>query len=310
MNSPVICQSVQLQMADFSAGRLTPVEATVFLQHCADCACCRSEWENFQDTLLLLSGLCQPLPCEDLSDEMWDVCAADWMMHVEMRRSKVPLWGAFRGWTAQQPRWSLVAVSGAVMVFGSIWMLSPANAPSDDNFVASEIPSDGGPLHIFGAQNNAGQGMEFFPYSNSHRVGFATSPLMSSLDHHNYMSAEPFGEPINGGLVSSSSQPIFNQNFPAQAAPIAPQNQPPISSPIPPQIQNQPLISQPMMPSDGVLPTQPAAQPTDMQTIAPDNSAMADSASSEIVSPAATPVSTPNAAIPTATPTLEIPVSH
>ncbi len=233
MNCPVICQSVQSQMADFSSGQLSPVEANAFEQHCAVCAGCQSEWETFQDTLLLLSGLCQPLPCEDSSDEMWDVCASDWMMRVEMHRTKMPLWGAIRGWAKQQPRWGWVAISGAVTIFVGVWMLSSSNAPADAVNLAvapTEVPADGGPLRVFGSAPNsvAQSGWGILPYSSrANRVEFTVPPAMASdaVDYHAAMSFGPFVDHVGSGLVSSSAQPMINQTPPAQpvvAPPVVP----------------------------------------------------------------------------------------
>ncbi len=279
MNSPVICQSVQSQMADFSAGQLAPVEANAFEEHCAKCAICQREWETFQGTLLLLSELCQPFPCEDASEEMWGVCSADWMMRVEMHRTKMPLWGAIRGWAMQQPRWGWVAISGAVTVFVGVWLMSPSNAPSEAvNFAAvtSEIPADGGPLRIFDQSPTVvtQSGLGIFPSSsNARRVEFSVPSAMASsaVDYHTQSSFAPFVDHVGSGLVSSSSPLVVKQ----------PANQVP-ASPIPAPSMEQPLNSQSL--------------PTKQSTMSPPVSAL--------LSP------TPTSAMPVATPTFEASVSE
>ena len=265
MNCPVICQSVQSQMADFSAGQLSIVEANAFEQHCAACAICQSEWETFQDTLLLLSGLCQPLPCEDSSDEMWDVCAEDWMIRVEMHRTKAPLWGAIRGWAKQQPRWGWVAISGAVTVFIGVWMLSPSHAPADAvSFAAAstEVPADGGPLRVFGPSQKAvtQSGWGILPQSsNARRVEFTVPPAMASsaVDYHAAMSFDPFVDHVGSGLVSSSAQPLTNQSAVPQPLPTQSFVAPPVVNSVE-QPAVAPLTDAPTSPASTV----PVATPT------------------------------------------------
>src|SRR5262249_44129623 len=129
-------------------------------------------------TMQMLSCMCQPLPSEESSDEMWGTCATDWMNRVEMRRSKVPLLGAMRCWSAQRPRWGWVAASGAFVVVGSAWMLGPTVAPSDsaDLFaLPSDLPDTGGPVRFLGEPR--GGFSNLFPYSTeTHRREFTAPP--------------------------------------------------------------------------------------------------------------------------------------
>lgn len=274
MNCPVICQSMQSQMADFSAGQMSLVEANAFEKHCDECAICRHEWETFQGTLLLLSGLCQPLPCEDASHEMWDACAADWMMRVEMRRSKVPLWGAIRGWAIQQPRWGWVALSGAVMVFGSVWMLSPANTPSDAaNYVelASDTSYDGGPIRVFGSPSTSvmQSGMRILPSSpNARRVEFMVppEPVSFAVDYHARMAFDPFVDHVGSGLVASA-QPLINQPVMNQSVAPPPVRQIPVSPLAGESPGVQPLAAQPTLKPSAVISNIPdSASPVPMAT--------------------------------------------
>ena len=268
MNCPVICQSVQSQMADFSAGQLSPIEANLFDQHCAQCARCRCEWETFQSTMLLLSGLCQPLPCEESSEEMWEVCASDWMMRVEMRRSKMPLWGALRGWAMQQPRWGWVAISGAVTVFIGVWLLSPSNAPSEAvNFAAvtSEIPADGGPLRVFNPSQTAAMqsGISIFPShtNNTRRVEFSVPSAMASsaVDYHASMSFDPFVDHVGSGLISSSAQPLANQSVTVNQVPAPPK--PVIDAPLIEQpVAAKPTLAVPLSAATSVAVAPPALE--------------------------------------------------
>lgn len=148
MNCSITCQSVQSQMADFSAGQLSSAQAKVFEAHCSSCAICRNEWETFQNTLQLLSVLPQALPCEQLSHEMWDCCCQDWMSHVEERRCKTSRWNALRHplhWINEQPRWaqscwaaSSVVATGVVVLWCGAWLAS-YKAPLDSSVVGSEI---------------------------------------------------------------------------------------------------------------------------------------------------------------------------
>lgn len=228
------CQSVQSQMAARSAGLLSLAEETACERHCALCPACYHEWETFQDTLDLLACLSQPLPSCEASKQMWGICSEDWVMRVEMHRTKAPLWGAMRGWASQQPPWGWVALGGAILIFSSVWMMPPngSNAPTVYAEVPAvnqwaNVPVDGGPLLFMrdpqrdlpgnfqgdprSAALSAVPGLPLTSPapSTSRRVEFTMpSPLVSSaVNYHSSMSFDPFVDHVGTGLVSSSAAP-------------------------------------------------------------------------------------------------------
>jgi hypothetical protein len=188
------CRRVQSEMAAWSAGLLSPAEAAAFEQHCAHCAACRGEKEAFDGTMQLLSVLTQPMPSAESSRQMWRVCAADWTMRVEMHRTKRPIWGAFRGWALEQPRWGWAALGGAVAVFLGAWFYGPSGAPT--------LPEDGGPVRFIRSPQEG-----IVPETPALRVGFSTppAPVSSAVNYHAATSFDPFVDHVATGLVSSQT---------------------------------------------------------------------------------------------------------
>ncbi|HEY0075999.1 MAG TPA: hypothetical protein VGB77_18000 [Abditibacteriaceae bacterium] len=253
MNCPVTCQSVQLQMADFSAGHLSPLQAHAFEQHCASCDACQCEWETFQNTLELLSALPQAVPCEELSHEMWDCCCQDWMSHVEERRCKNSPLNALRRsihWINQQPRWaqggsvaSSVVVAGVVLFWSSAWVAS-SKAPIASNVVASNssavpvaslpdasLPSDGGPLRLMGP---SAIGVSPLPYNSppvnisessipllpSRRVGLDNVPFSASgSDYWNNQQSLPKPLPVERFINRVANTRILAPSAQARTTP-------------------------------------------------------------------------------------------
>ena len=195
------CHRVQSQLAALSAGQLAPGECAALEEHCAACPACRREWEAFQDTLLLLSSLSQPLPSADCSTQMWRACAEEIFVRVEEVRTKSgktpsSFWDATLGWARQQPRWGWVALGGAVAIFGSVWWLAPNGTPA----TVAEAPADGGPLVLIAAPRNTAQ--------SATRAPFASLPATASaaVNYHAAMSFDPFVDHVASSLVSSSAE--------------------------------------------------------------------------------------------------------
>lgn len=216
------CHSVQSQLAALSAGQLPPMKAAALEQHCAQCPACRREWEAFQSTLQLLSCLAQPLPCEAASDEIWCACADDWFATPAGGRHTAE-WSGLSHWAQSQPRWGWVALGSAIVVFGSVWMMAPSNAPNNPQPQFAEA----GTLHMFGRP-----GLE--PLNSAAvRVGFQAPPAAASsaVDYHAAMSFDPFVDHVATGLVSSSAEPSLSV-APGAAQTTAPQvTAPQISTP-------------------------------------------------------------------------------
>ncbi len=226
------CHRVQSQLAALSAGQLAPGECSVLEAHCAVCPACRREREAFQNTLLLLSSLTQPLPSSDCSTQMWRACAQRIFVRVEEAREArresrtaperrapertapertapdtkpLSFWDAALGWARQQPRWGWVALGGAVAVFGSVWWLAPSGMPAG----VVETPADGGPLVLIAAPRRPAVSFEGAAQNqNTARVRFALPPATASaaVNYHAAMSFDPFVDHVASGLVSSSAE--------------------------------------------------------------------------------------------------------
>ncbi len=194
------CHQVQSQFAALSAGELPSAAGAALKSHCIGCPPCRREWEDFQNTLLLLSTVSQPLPSDEVSCEMWSVCAEEIFQRIEQRRA-VPLSWRERtlGWLQQQPRWGWAALGAAIAIFGSVWVLTPDEAPQNGVLEAS---LDGGPIMRIGAPRATPNDFGSLPV----RVHFEPAPAgtSSAVDYHAAMSFDPFVDYVGSGLVSSA----------------------------------------------------------------------------------------------------------
>lgn len=194
------CHQVQSQFAALSAGELPSSEGAALKSHCIGCSPCRREWEDFQNTLLLLSTLSQPLPSDECSCQMWNVCAEEIFLRVEERRL-APL--SFRervlNWMQQQPRWGWAALGAAVAIFGSVWLLTPNDAAQNG---ALEASLNGGPIMRIGAPSAEPTDFGSMPV----RVHFEPAPAGTSgaVDYHAAMSFDPFVDHVGSSLVSSA----------------------------------------------------------------------------------------------------------
>lgn len=194
------CQHVQSQFAALSAGELPSAEGATLKSHCIGCVPCRREWEDFQNTLLLLSTLSQPLPSNESSREMWSVCAEEIFQRIEKRRV-APL--SFRertlGWMQRQPRWGWAALGAATAIFGSVWMLTPNDEPQNG---ALQAGLDGGPIMRIGAPRATPNEFGSLPV----RVRFEPAPagISGAVNYHAAMSFDPFVDYVGSSLVSSA----------------------------------------------------------------------------------------------------------
>lgn len=211
------CHQVQSQFAALSAGELPSGEGAALKSHCIGCSSCRRAWEDFQNTLHLLSTLSQPLPSDEASRQMWSVCAEEIFQRIEERRV-APL--SFRertfGWLGQQPRWGWAALGAAVAIFGSVWILAPDETPQNG---AIEAGLNGGPIMRIGAPGAMPNPFDAMPV----RVRFEPAPAGTSgaVDYHAAMSFDPFVDHVGSSLVSSA---VSSDVFPHAVSPAQPAN--------------------------------------------------------------------------------------
>ena len=198
------CNRVQSQLAALSAAELPSAECAALEAHCAACPVCRREWEALQSTLLLLSTLSQPLPSKDVSTQIWGVCSEQWYVRVEERRTApASFWDSTLSWARTQPRWGWAALGGAIVIFGSVLMMSPLG--DDGAATMAEAPADGGPVLVLGQPQNAQNNADVTRV----RVHFSPPPATAAaaVNYNSQMSFDPFVDHVGSSLVSSSATP-------------------------------------------------------------------------------------------------------
>ena len=172
------CRQAQSRLADLSAEHLSSSSATELRAHLVQCPQCDQEWQVFQETLLILSVSTQPLPSQQQSRVMWDVCLQKVAEQVEQQRAERPaLWG----WARRQPRWGWAAVGSAIAVFGGVWWLAPHEETAPAQFAASP--------------------------DIVQRISFERPPANASplINHHVAMAFDPFTDHVGSTLISYSA---------------------------------------------------------------------------------------------------------
>jgi hypothetical protein len=175
-------------------------------QHLQQCPPCAREWNQFRQTLFVVSTATQTLPDSHCSHAMWGACLQQIMNKTEQERlagktapgrdtrltdgviaesagasntSGISFW---QRWFGNQPTWGWAALGGAAIVFGAVWF--GAGAPNQN---VSTQPAQ-------------------TPLPTSY-VRFERPPVGASpfINHHTAMGFDPFNDHVGTTMVSNGA---------------------------------------------------------------------------------------------------------
>ena len=176
------CRHAISQIAALSADDLPASSIAELRAHLAECLGCREEWELFQSTRLVVSTVSQPVPTAECTERMWQACFQE--VHVRIEQQRLKEQGAEQrprmlNWLMLQPRWGWVALGGAVVVLGGVWLLPAQDVQGPDGRIPDKRPDVRFTLPPEG-----------------------TSPL---VNHHAATMFDPFTDHVGSTLVSYSA---------------------------------------------------------------------------------------------------------
>lgn len=120
------------------------------LAHFATCSSCQECWEEYQQTMFVLSTSTQPIPGDSRSQQMWNYCQQRITESEIDSRYSTPARAALRNsinettgnslrnWIGGQPRWSWIALGGAMAALAGAWF---ATSPTSDPGNSAPITS-------------------------------------------------------------------------------------------------------------------------------------------------------------------------
>ncbi len=197
------CLKVQSNLCEMSAELLPKAALSSMREHLSECTPCRREWQNFQQTLNVLSTATQPVLADGDSRRMWHQCSEQLHERIEQRRLAARRPGLWQ-WVLSQPRTGWAALGAAVVILGSVWVLGPADGQQAGTFSTSGLYSS-----IQGSgTSSAGMGIDLAgepaPASN---VAFRrpSAEAASMINHHAAMAFDPFTDHVGTTLVSQSA---------------------------------------------------------------------------------------------------------
>jgi hypothetical protein len=142
------CATVQSKICELSVDSLSARDASNMLAHFAACPSCQECWEEYQQTMFVLSTATQPIPAKTQTQQMWSHCQQRITESEIDTRYSSPARAALRnsinataennllGWIGGQPRWSWIALGGAMAILAATWF---ATIPAQNNGSAPTI---------------------------------------------------------------------------------------------------------------------------------------------------------------------------
>jgi hypothetical protein len=214
------CEKVQSKMSELSADNLSSRDASSMLAHFATCTSCQQCWEEYQQTMFVLSTSTQPIPGASRSQQMW--------IHYQQRiaeseidsRYSTPARAALRNsidatagnslwsWMGIQPRWGWIALGGAMAALAGAWFASTP-APGPDNSTSITTAQLFAPSHVNNvdyppAPATGNTPLDLPSFNNSSPTVFAapTTPASPFVDHHSPMNENPLQDAASSSVVS------------------------------------------------------------------------------------------------------------
>lgn len=213
------CASVQSKICELSVDSLSARDASNMLAHFATCPACQDCWEEYQQTMFVLSTATQPIPARTQSQEMWSHCLQRITETEINSRYSSPARAALRnsvnatagnnllGWIGGQPRWSWIALGGAMAVLAATWF---ASVPVPNNTNTPPITSAQlfAPSHFNNVDYPPAPSLNQPPLnlpsydSSSPTVFQAPTVSAPQTDHRAVMSGNPLQDATSSSVVS------------------------------------------------------------------------------------------------------------
>lgn len=176
------CREILNCMGDLSADCLPCAKTCEEVKaHLEKCQSCEEEWRRYEQMMLMISAMPQPISTRVQGQAMWSVCLEKIIEDVEQNRGRSSSASPFWNFLASQPNWGWAALGSAVLVFGGVWMY----APKADT-LGSETPEDVHSAEVIMFQNPPAGANSF-------------------INRHAAMSFDGFNDHVGSTLVSYSA---------------------------------------------------------------------------------------------------------
>lgn len=192
------------------------------LTHFATCTSCQQCWEEYQQTMFVLSTSTQPIPGASRSQQMWSHCQQRIIESEIDSRYSSPARAALRNsinqtagnsvwnWIGGQPRWGWIALGGAMAALAGAWFVTtPAPAPDPGNSASITTAQLFAPSHINNvdyppapATNSTPLGLPSFDTSSPTVFAAPTPPTSQFVAHHSTMNENPLQDAASSSVVS------------------------------------------------------------------------------------------------------------
>jgi hypothetical protein len=214
------CATVQSKICELSVDNLSARDASSMLAHFAACPSCQECWEEYQQTMFILSTSTQPIPGGKQTQQMWLHCQQRITESEIDSRYSTPARTALRhsihetagnnllGWFGGQPRWSWIALGGAMAILAATWFVSspPQNNTSTPSITSAQLfaPSHLNTIDYPPAPTPNQPALNLPSYNPSSPTVFQapTIPASQFVTHDPVTNGNPLQEAASSSVVS------------------------------------------------------------------------------------------------------------
>lgn len=190
------------------------------LAHFATCPSCQECWEEYQQTMFVLSTSTQSIPGASRSQQMWNYCQQRITESEIDSRYSTPARTALRNsinetagsslrnWVGGQPRWSWIALGGAMAILAGTWFVTnPTSDPSNSTPITSAqlfAPSHLNQVEYPPApvSNKTPLGLPSYDASSPTIFEAPAVPASQFVDHHSIINENPLQDMASSSVVT------------------------------------------------------------------------------------------------------------
>jgi hypothetical protein len=214
------CATVQSKICELSVDSLSARDASNMLAHFAACPSCQECWEEYQQTMFVLSTATQPIPAKTQTQQMWSHCQQRITESEIDTRYSTPARAALRNavnenignslwnWIGGRPRWGWVALGGAMAALAGAWFAStPAPDPGNSTSITTAqlfSPSNVNNVDYPPTPANSNTPLDLPSFDTSSPTVFAapSAPAYPFVDHHPNANENPLQDAASSSVVS------------------------------------------------------------------------------------------------------------